>query len=203
MNDDYKVTEGTRRDVKSMDLIPAELVRKILEYLREEELPFALTSKVNLTYVRSLRKDRILPMQRQSVYLRSRDLTAYILAHGMTSVPGNIMHVAAKHGCLEGIMILRAREPPCPWDEWTCWNAAEGGHLDVLQWLCSQDPPCPLNEWRCERESSGCAAVAIVPGLSDYRTIRGMRATLSVTAKLTYSVMEHQMTIEDSETGVE
>jgi hypothetical protein len=22
----------------------------------------------------------------------------------------------------------------CPWDEGTCWAAAEGGHLEVLKW---------------------------------------------------------------------
>ena len=71
MNDDSKVTDVARWDVKSMYHVPAELVRKMLEYLPGEELSFALTCKSNLTHVRSLRKDRILPMQRRSAYLRS------------------------------------------------------------------------------------------------------------------------------------
>ena len=139
MNDGSKVTEdGARRNVKSMDHIPAELVRKILEYLPGEELPFALTCKSNLTHVRSLRKDGILLMQRRSAYLRSRELTAYMLAHEMTSVDSNLMRIAAVHGCLEGMMVLREAEPPCPWDKVTCMHAADGGHLHVLQWLRSQ-----------------------------------------------------------------
>ena len=28
-----------------------------------------------------------------------------------------------------------ARVNGCPWSEWTCAWAAEGGHLEVLQWL--------------------------------------------------------------------
>ena len=84
MNDDSKVTGGARRDVKSMDHIPAELVRQVLEYLLGEELVFALTSKSNLTHTRSLRKDGMLPMQRRSAYLHSAELTTYMLAHDMT-----------------------------------------------------------------------------------------------------------------------
>eukprot|EP00605_Chrysophyceae_sp_TOSAG23-4_P000660 GSChrysophyteH1.ASY1.ANO1.742.1 assembled CDS len=59
------------------------------------------------------------------------------------------MHIAAAHGCLEGMVVLRATEPPCPWHEDTCSNAALGGHLDVLQWARSQDPPCPWDERTC------------------------------------------------------
>ena len=99
---------------------------KVLEYLVEHELLFALTCKSNLTHVRSLRKDGILPMQRRSAYLRSRELTTYMLAHEMTSVESNLMRIAAVHGCLEGMMVLREAEPPCPWDVKTCRGAAEG-----------------------------------------------------------------------------
>ena len=145
MNDDSKITDGERRDFEAMDRIPAELVRKILDYLPGQELLFALTRKSNLANARSFRRDGMLPMQRRSAYLRSRELTAYILAHEMTSVDGNLMRIAAVHGCLEGMMVLRATEPPCPWDEDTCSAAAGGGHLHVLQWLRSQDPPCRWN----------------------------------------------------------
>jgi hypothetical protein len=42
---------------------------------------------------------------------------------------------------------LRAQEPPCPWDEQACTNAAVYGDLGMLQWLRAQDPPCPWDEW--------------------------------------------------------
>ena len=31
-------------------------------------------------------------------------------------------------------MLQWARENGCPWDESTCWGAAENGHLEVLEW---------------------------------------------------------------------
>ena len=48
----------------------------------------------------------------------------------------------------------RAQEPPCPWDEDTCADAAEGGHLDVLKWARSQDPPCPWSRDECRKKAS-------------------------------------------------
>ncbi len=39
---------------------------------------------------------------------------------------------------------LRQQQPPCPWDEETCYYAAERGHLAMLQSLRQQQPPCPL-----------------------------------------------------------
>ncbi len=39
-------------------------------------------------------------------------------------------------------MVVRS-DPPCPWDEYVCSEAAENGHLEILQWLRAQDPPCP------------------------------------------------------------
>ena len=51
MNDNSNAADGARRDVKSMDHIPAELVREVLEYLFGQELPFALTCKSNWTHV--------------------------------------------------------------------------------------------------------------------------------------------------------
>mmetsp|Transcript_14380 Transcript_14380/g.32256 ORF Transcript_14380/g.32256 Transcript_14380/m.32256 type:complete len:141 (-) Transcript_14380:441-863(-) len=38
---------------------------------------------------------------------------------------------------------LRAQDPPCEWDFFSCSYAAEKGHLEVLQWMRAQDPPCP------------------------------------------------------------
>ena len=29
----------------------------------------------------------------------------------------------------------------CPWGQWTCWRAAEGGHLEVLKWLRANGRP--------------------------------------------------------------
>jgi hypothetical protein len=31
-------------------------------------------------------------------------------------------------------MLQWARANGCPWDEFTCAYAAEGGHLEMLQW---------------------------------------------------------------------
>jgi hypothetical protein len=36
-----------------------------------------------------------------------------------------------------------ARENDCPWDERTCWAAAEGGHLETLKW--ARENGCPWN----------------------------------------------------------
>ena len=44
---------------------------------------------------------------------------------------------------------LRCQDPPCPWDEFACSNAATNGHLHILRWLRSQDPPCPWNANAC------------------------------------------------------
>jgi hypothetical protein len=41
---------------------------------------------------------------------------------------------------------MRAQDPPCPWSNVTCYNAAYGGHLEVLQWLRAQVPPCPWSD---------------------------------------------------------
>ena len=41
-------------------------------------------------------------------------------------------------------MLKYAHENGCPWDEWTCRNAAEGGHLDVLKY--AHENWCPWDE---------------------------------------------------------
>ncbi len=38
-------------------------------------------------------------------------------------------------------------ENGCPWDEWRCAYAAEGGHLEMLKWL--HENGCPWDEWSC------------------------------------------------------
>ena len=52
----------------------------------------------------------------------------------------------AGFGWLSVLKWLRVQDPPCPWNEWVCHRAAQGGHLDVLKWLRKQDPPCPWDE---------------------------------------------------------
>jgi uncharacterized protein YabN with tetrapyrrole methylase and pyrophosphatase domain len=37
------------------------------------------------------------------------------------------------------------RENGCPWDKWTCAEAAKGGHLEVLKWM--RENGCPWDEW--------------------------------------------------------
>ena len=56
---------------------------------------------------------------------------------------------AARGGHLKALKFLRGLDPPCPWDEWTCYSAARGRHLDVLKFLRSQDPPCPWDGNTC------------------------------------------------------
>ena len=51
----------------------------------------------------------------------------------------------ARDGDLEGLKV--ARQNGCPWDEWTCAAAAEGGHLPVLQW--ARQNGCPWDELTC------------------------------------------------------
>ena len=41
-------------------------------------------------------------------------------------------------------MLQWARENGCPWDESTCYQAAQWGHLEVLQW--AHQNGCPWDE---------------------------------------------------------
>ena len=34
-----------------------------------------------------------------------------------------------------------AHEHGCPWDEWTCYNAAKNGHLECLKYACAHGCP--------------------------------------------------------------
>ena len=54
---------------------------------------------------------------------------------------------AAEGGCLS--VLKWARAQGCPWDEWTCAEAAYNGHLAVLQW--ARDQGCPWDEKTCEK----------------------------------------------------
>ena len=57
--------------------------------------------------------------------------------------------MAARGGNLEVLKWARSQDPPCPWSEETCREAAWNGHLDVLKWARSEDPPCPWNGETC------------------------------------------------------
>ena len=132
-----------------LNSLASELGREVIGYLQGEELPVALTNTRLLMIARSIHEDRTLSAQRKSAYLSSGALTTFVLNHGMVEVDVLLMNLTAKYGCLESVKILRACDPPCPWDGETCRYAAEGGHLHVLQWARSQDPPCPWNENIC------------------------------------------------------
>eukprot|EP00605_Chrysophyceae_sp_TOSAG23-4_P000589 GSChrysophyteH1.ASY1.ANO1.666.1 assembled CDS len=99
--------------------------------------------------------------------LISATLTKFVLNHGMVEVDVLLMNLTAKYGCLESVKILRAREPPCPWNEGTCDCAAYCGHLDVLQWLRSQDPPCPWDKYTCSCAARGGHVVFGTPPLME------------------------------------
>ena len=53
--------------------------------------------------------------------------------------------VAVRNGNLDMLQWLRASG--CPWNEWTCAEAAGNGHLEVLQWLSANG--CPWNKSTC------------------------------------------------------
>ena len=124
-------------------------------YLQGEELPVALTNTRLLMIARSIHEDRTLSAQRKSAYLSSGALTTFVLNHGMVEVDVVLMNLTAKYGCLESVKILRAHDPPCPWNERTCSDAAGGGHLNVLQWARYHDPPCPWNNDTCRYAAKG------------------------------------------------
>ena len=50
-------------------------------------------------------------------------------------------------------MLQWARASGCPWDEYTCLGAAEGGHLEVLQWARTNG--CPWDKWTCSMAARG------------------------------------------------
>ena len=46
------------------------------------------------------------------------------------------------YGHLEILKWLRAQDPPCPWDNTTCYFAAKRGHLEILKWIHVNGCPC-------------------------------------------------------------
>ena len=118
----------------------------IISYVRGSEQPLAMTSKALLAQVRKGRtivEAGELPPQLASSFLKTEGLARYALSTGLLEPSKGLMDFAASHGCLAGMQVLRALDPPCPWDEKTCAGAAKEGLLPVLQWLRRQVPPCP------------------------------------------------------------
>ena len=56
---------------------------------------------------------------------------------------------------MDVLQFLRSQDPPCPWDEHTCFYAVREGHLEVLKWLRDQDPPCPWGRRYCKALATG------------------------------------------------
>ena len=79
-----------------------------------------------------------------SRYCSGRIRTA---AHG-TSGRARTRRMAGTSRCCCG----RARANGCPWNEWTCTNAANGGHLEVLQWARANG--CLWSEETCWEAAS-------------------------------------------------
>lgn len=51
-------------------------------------------------------------------------------------------NMTARCAALGYFQLLKwAQANGCPWDEWTCVYAAQGGHLDVLQWARANGAP--------------------------------------------------------------
>ena len=133
-------------------------VRYMMPFLGGQELMFALASSSCLAQVQlgqTVEEAGTVPAQRKSTYLGSAALTEHAVRSGLLEPSKELMNLAAKHGCLEGMQVLRGLDPPGVWDEVTCTYAAKGGHLEVLQWLRAQTPPCPWNEYTCARAAEG------------------------------------------------
>ena len=127
-------------------------VRYMMPFLGGQELMFALASSSCLAQVQlgqTVEEAGTVPAQRKSTYLGSAALTEHAVRSGLLEPSKALMGFAARHGCLEGMQVLRGLDPPCAWGAETCQHAAEGGHLEVLQWLRAQTPPCPWDESTC------------------------------------------------------
>ena len=46
------------------------------------------------------------------------------------------------------------RSEGCPWGEYVCAEAAEGGHLEILKWLRSEGCPWDGRTWKYAAEST-------------------------------------------------
>jgi hypothetical protein len=61
--------------------------------------------------------------------------------------------------------LLGARKVGCPWDAWTCYEAARAGHFDLLRTIRHVYPPTEYAKWTdwtlCPWDSWTCAAAAL------------------------------------------
>ena len=133
-------------------------VRYMMPFLGGQELMFALASSSCLAQVQlgqTAEEAGTVPAQRKSTYLGSAALTEHAVRSGLLQPSRELMRLAARHGCLEGMQVLRGLDPPCAWGAETCQFAAGGGHLGVLQWLRAQTPPCPWGEKTCMYAAKG------------------------------------------------
>ena len=60
-------------------------------------------------------------------------------------------YLVAAQGNLD--VVKFAHEKKCPWDQYTCQNAADGGHLEVIKFL--REKGCPWNEATCYHAAEG------------------------------------------------
>eukprot|EP00605_Chrysophyceae_sp_TOSAG23-4_P002083 GSChrysophyteH1.ASY1.ANO1.2304.1 assembled CDS len=97
-----------------MDHIPAELVRKILEYLPGEELPFAVDSNLMCIAAKCGYLDCV-------KILRTLDPPCP-LDDPPCPLDEDTCHAAAEGGHLHVLQWARSQDPPCPWGEDTCEN---------------------------------------------------------------------------------
>ena len=70
------------------------------------------------------------------------EILQYLHTRGGFNLSESIMAIAARHISLEMVQWLYSVN--CPWDSWTCANAASAGNLEMLQWLRARD--CPWDE---------------------------------------------------------
>ena len=64
------------------------------------------------------------------------------------------------------------RENGCPWDDATCYYAANGGHLNVLQWCLESG--CPWRKDECRSIADSCDHFHVVQWIdeSSYPTLK-------------------------------
>jgi hypothetical protein len=63
-------------------------------------------------------------------------------------------------------MLQWLRANSCPWGEWTCTRAANGGLLEVLWW--SRANGCPWDEWMRWNPRGDILEWAVANGLPEF-----------------------------------
>ena len=100
-------------------------------------------------------------MSLKSQFITSVPMVEWAASMGCIWLNLKFVNIAAWRGLLEVLQWLRGEDPPCPWSEDTCSEAAGGGHLEVLQWLRGQDPPCPWDKVQCTDLAAGGGHVEV------------------------------------------